>query len=123
MVEKRNCSFCGDAIEPGTGKMYIKKDGSVFNFCTNKCKKNNIDLGRVSRRTKWTVRYGELKASALSRTKGTSEDTEEAPVEKPVKKSVANVQAKPVKKAESTDTKPAKKAPAKPKKEAAPKDK
>ena len=119
MVEKRNCSFCGDAIEPGTGKMYIKKDGSVFNFCSNKCKKNNIDMGRVSRRTRWTVRYGELKASTLSREKGPSEETEEAPVEKPV----AKIPAKVAKKAESTEAKPAKKAPAKPKKDTPPKDK
>jgi len=117
MVEKRNCSFCGDAIEPGTGKMYIKKDGSVFNFCTNKCKKNNIDMGRVSRRTKWTVRYGELKASTLSREKGTSEKAE-APVEKPAKKPVAKAAAD----TEAKPEKPAKKAPAKPKKVTSPKD-
>jgi uncharacterized membrane-anchored protein len=82
---------------------------------------SNINMGRVSRRTKWTVRYGELKASTLSRNKGTSDEPEEAPAEKPVKKPAAK---KPVvKKAESTEAKPAKKAPAKPKKEAAPKDK
>lgn len=69
MVEKRNCSFCGDPIEPGTGKMYIKKDGTVYSFCSNKCKKNRIDLGRVPRRTRWTVRYSELKASTLQREK------------------------------------------------------
>ena len=73
MVEKRNCSFCGEAIEPGTGKIYVKKDGTVYNFCTNKCKKNRIDIGRVPRRTKWTVRYNELKASSLSREKAAKE--------------------------------------------------
>ena len=119
MVEKRNCSFCGEAIEPGTGKMYIKKDGSVFNFCSNKCKKNNIDLGRVSRRTRWTVRYGELKASTLSREKGDSgTPEEETPVEKPMKKPAAKPVAKAAKKAESPKAeakpeKPAKKAPVK----------
>lgn len=69
MVEKRNCSFCGEPIEPGTGKMYVKKDGTAYNFCSNKCKKNSIDMGRVPRRTRWTNRYGELKASSLSREK------------------------------------------------------
>ncbi len=73
MVEKRNCSFCGDPIEPGTGKMYIKKDGTVYSFCSNKCKKNRIDLGRVPRRTQWTVRYSELKASTLQREKAKTE--------------------------------------------------
>ena len=87
MVEKRNCSFCGEPIEPGTGKIYVKKDGTVYNFCTNKCKKNRIDIGRVPRRTKWTVRYNELKASSLSREKATKETAE--PEKKPAKKKPA----------------------------------
>ena len=70
MAEKRNCSFCGNAIEPGTGKMFIKKDGTVYYFCNNKCKKNRVDLGRVPRRTRWTVRHAELKATALRRQRG-----------------------------------------------------
>ena len=125
MVERRNCSFCGDAIEPGTGKMYVKKDGSVFNFCSNKCKKNNIDMGRVSRRTRWTVRYSELKASTLSREKGPDVPEAEAPMEKPVKKPVAKPAAKVSKKAPDVGAKPekpAKKAAVKPKKEPAPKE-
>jgi len=94
MVEKRNCSFCGDAIEPGTGKLYVRKDGSVFNFCSNKCKKNNIGLGR----TKWTVRYGELKANALNREKDQSEDkTEDEKPKKPAPKKVPAGKAAPKK--------------------------
>jgi large subunit ribosomal protein L24e len=58
MVERRVCTFCGDEIEPGTGRMYIKKDGVVFNFCSSKCFKNMVVLGRVPRRTTWT-RYFE----------------------------------------------------------------
>jgi len=57
MVERRVCSFCGDEIEPGTGKMYIKKDASIFFFCTNKCQKNMIKLKRVPRRVRWTKRF------------------------------------------------------------------
>jgi len=37
MVERRKCSFCGDEIEPGTGKIYAKKDGTVLYFCKLKC--------------------------------------------------------------------------------------
>ena len=95
MVEKRNCSFCGEDIEPGTGKMFVKKDGTVYTFCSNKCKKNRIDIGRVPRRTKWTVRYNELKASSLSR---------EAP-----KKEAEPKAAAPKKKAPAKKAKPAKK--------------
>ena len=82
MVEKRNCSFCGEPIEAGTGKMYVKKDGTIYNFCSNKCKKNRIDIGRVPRRTKWTVRYNELKASSLSREQSAKKEADKGPEEK-----------------------------------------
>ena len=104
MVEKRNCSFCGEPIEPGTGKMYVKKDGTVFSFCSNKCKKNRIDLGRVPRRTRWTVRYSELKAGTLRRKEAKKEPKAEEEKPKP--------KARPVKK--KAGPKPA------PKKEEAP---
>jgi large subunit ribosomal protein L24e len=67
MVERRVCTFCGDEIEPGTGRMYIKKDGVVFNFCSSKCFKNLVVLGRVPRRTTWTRYYEREKQM---RTKG-----------------------------------------------------
>lgn len=86
MVEKRICSFCGESIEPGTGKMYVKKDGTVYTFCSNKCKKNRIDIGRVPRRTRWTVRYNELKASSLSREAPKDEKSEDEPKKKGAKK-------------------------------------
>ena len=54
MVEARNCSFCGGEVEPGTGKMYVKKDGSIFYFCCTKCE-NNYKLGRVPRKVLWTT--------------------------------------------------------------------
>jgi len=57
MVERRICSFCGNEIEPGTGKMYVKKDGTVLYFCKSKCQKNMLKLGRVPRRVRWTKFY------------------------------------------------------------------
>ena len=33
----RTCSFCNKEIEEGTGKMYVKKDGSIYFFCSSKC--------------------------------------------------------------------------------------
>ena len=57
MVERRVCSFCGLEIEPGTGKMYVKKDATTFFFCSNKCQKNMIKLKRVPRRVRWTKRF------------------------------------------------------------------
>ena len=35
----RTCSFCGKEIVDGTGKMYVKKDGSVYFFCRVNVKK------------------------------------------------------------------------------------
>ncbi|MBE0521102.1 MAG: 50S ribosomal protein L24e [Candidatus Methanoperedenaceae archaeon] len=52
-MEKRKCSFCGDGIEPGTGKLYAKKDGTIFYFCSSKCQ-GNQKLGRVARKVSWT---------------------------------------------------------------------
>ena len=53
MVDTRMCSFCGEGIEPGTGKMFIRRDGTIFFFCSSKCQ-NNSRLGRVPRRVRWT---------------------------------------------------------------------
>ena len=57
MVERRVCSFCGQEIEPGTGKMYVKKDATVFYFCSNKCQKNQLKLKRIPRRTRWSKKF------------------------------------------------------------------
>lgn len=52
-----DCSFCKEEINPGTGLMYVKKDGSIFNFCSRKCEKNKIKLKRKARKLKWTKAY------------------------------------------------------------------
>jgi len=54
MVEQHTCSFCGNQLEPGTGKMHVRKDGAIFYFCSTKCQ-NNQKLGRVPRRVEWTA--------------------------------------------------------------------
>ncbi len=51
------CSFCDEQVQKGTGVMYVKKDGSLYNYCSSKCRKNSIDLGREGRRQKWTHAY------------------------------------------------------------------
>jgi large subunit ribosomal protein L24e len=53
MVDTYICSFCGETLEPGTGKMFVKKDGSILFFCGSKCQ-NNFKLKRVPRRVTWT---------------------------------------------------------------------
>ncbi len=54
MVTKRECTFCGTEIEPGTGMMYVKKNGQIFYFCSSKCRKNHLDLGRTPRYVNWS---------------------------------------------------------------------
>lgn len=51
------CNFCGEQIEKGTGKIFAKNDGSVFNFCSNKCEKNQLKLKRLPRETRWSKNY------------------------------------------------------------------
>ena len=52
-MDIRKCSFCGGAVEPGTGKLYARKDGTVFYFCSTKCQRN-LNLRRIPRRVSWT---------------------------------------------------------------------
>jgi len=48
------CSFCKEDIEKGTGKIYVKKDGKILNFCSSKCEKNMLKLKRKD--VKWKKR-------------------------------------------------------------------
>jgi len=55
MVEKHDCTFCGRPIEPGTGKLFVKKDGTKYHFDSMKCQRNMLGLKRVNRNVKWTA--------------------------------------------------------------------
>ncbi|MCF7866628.1 50S ribosomal protein L24e [Candidatus Woesearchaeota archaeon] len=55
------CDFCGTEITKGTGKLFVKKDGKVINFCSNKCEKNLLKLKRKPRTTTWTNEYQAVK--------------------------------------------------------------
>jgi large subunit ribosomal protein L24e len=66
MVVKRLCSFCAGEVEPGTGTMYVKRDGTVFYFCSSSCRKQQLHLGRVGHRLKWTRAHAVKRAQAQS---------------------------------------------------------
>ncbi len=53
MVEKRTCDYSGQEIEPGTGTMYVRADGTVLWFADSKCEKNYF-MGREPRDLEWT---------------------------------------------------------------------
>ena len=52
MVQKRTCDYSGQDIEPGTGTMFVKTDGTVLYFADSKCEKNYL-LGREPRDLEW----------------------------------------------------------------------
>ena len=52
MPRERHCDFCESEIEPGTGTMFVRTDGTTIHFCSSKCEKN-ADLGRESRGLEW----------------------------------------------------------------------
>ncbi|MCL9816275.1 50S ribosomal protein L24e [Natronocalculus amylovorans] len=53
MVETRTCDYSGEEIEPGTGTMYVKTDGTILHFKDSKAEKNYL-LGREARDLEWT---------------------------------------------------------------------
>lgn len=57
------CSFCDNDFPKGTGKIFVKKEGTIFYFCSNKCEKNLFKLKRSRRKTKWAERYHQIKKS------------------------------------------------------------
>jgi len=119
MVEQKICTFCGASIEPGTGKMYVKKDGTTFLFCSNKCSKNMIEMGRVPRKVTWTAAYAARKGLATdARNLKSAEEAKAAglaPVEPKALPAPAETALVP-----EAEAKPAKEA--KPKKEKKPKE-
>lgn len=70
------CSFCNNEISKGTGEIYVLRDGTTLNFCSSKCKVNQVELHREGRRMGWTnkglilsseKKAEEKKESALSK--------------------------------------------------------
>ena len=57
MLKTRKCSYCGKEIEPGTGMLFVQRAGSVLYFCSNKCKKSQLNMKRDPKKLKWTERY------------------------------------------------------------------
>ena len=52
-----NCSFCGQGISQGTGKIFVYNTGKTLWFCGSKCEKNMLKLKRTPQNFKWTKFY------------------------------------------------------------------
>lgn len=51
------CAFSGKEIEPGTGLMFVKNDGTVLHFANRKSMMNFLKLRRNPRKVKWTEKF------------------------------------------------------------------
>ncbi len=51
------CSFCGSEIKKGSGKIFVKDNGIILNFCSSKCENNMLKLKRDARKFKWTKAF------------------------------------------------------------------
>lgn len=47
------CTFCGEKIDRGEGKIVVDKTGKSFFYCSSKCEKNHQKLGREPKNTDW----------------------------------------------------------------------
>ena len=87
---ERKCSFCGEGIKPGAGKMNVLASGATQLFCSSKCEKNS-KLGRSARKVKWTADYRKEKEARVHKL---TEAKKEAPAEKAEKKGSSKAKAK-----------------------------
>lgn len=61
------CVFCGKDNEDFKGVFLMKNDGSVNYYCSSKCRKNNLKLGRDKRKIKWTESFRLVKDRRLEK--------------------------------------------------------
>ncbi|MBS7620433.1 50S ribosomal protein L24e [Candidatus Bathyarchaeota archaeon] len=57
MPQIQDCSFCKRPIPPGTGIIFVRRDGRTLKFCSSKCRKSMLKLNRDPRKFKWTKVY------------------------------------------------------------------
>ncbi|MAH32891.1 50S ribosomal protein L24e [archaeon] len=58
------CTFCGNNMPIGTGKMFVQKDAKILYFCSMKCEKNLLKLKRKPIKTRWSTRYEKIKKAS-----------------------------------------------------------
>jgi large subunit ribosomal protein L24e len=61
------CTFCGKEEHAHRGVHYVKNDGSVNYFCSNKCKVNALKLKRDKRKIRWTEAFHVKREKARAR--------------------------------------------------------
>ncbi len=71
----KKCDFCGEEFR--AGKKYVMKDAKIYNFCSGKCEKNMIKLGRKPREAEWTEEAKEAKKMRLAAKKKSKKENKE----------------------------------------------
>ena len=72
------CVFCGKDEYFMKGLNLINNDGSVSYFCSSKCRKNALHLGRDRKNLKWTEAYKIKRAKEIvAEEKGIAEKAKE----------------------------------------------
>ncbi len=107
-----DCNFCGYGIPRGTEYIFVTSKGKALHFCSSKCYKNLVKLGRTPRATRWTKSYFDDKEARMKTAGQKTEAPKAAMAEKPKadKPATADKPAKTAKKARKEETKPKKKA-------------
>ena len=59
MPTMHKCTFCGREFVHGTGMLFIKKDGTLYWFCSKRCRVFMLKHKKDSRKIKWTAYYGQ----------------------------------------------------------------
>ncbi len=48
------CTFCKKTFEAPYGLIVFLNDGGFINFCSSKCRRNMLNLGRDNKKVNWT---------------------------------------------------------------------
>lgn len=88
------CVFCGKDEYFMKGLNLINNDGSVSYFCSSKCRKNALKLGRDRKNVKWTEAYKVKRTKEIVAEEKVKEEKKaekkEIEVKEPAKKEEAN---------------------------------
>ena len=60
------CVFCGCEQDDFMGTYLVRNDGGMIYYCSSKCRKNHLKLGRDKRRMKWTEAFKESQIKRLA---------------------------------------------------------
>ncbi|MEF8886772.1 MAG: 50S ribosomal protein L24e [Haloarculaceae archaeon] len=103
MPQTNECDFCGGDVEPGTGTMFVRTDGTTVRFCSSKCEKN-ADLGRRARDLEWTSAGEDRRVAAEpADDEGETQETAVEPAEETETESADEGEAEPAETADEPE--------------------